>query len=241
VTDKVAAKLHHANVFYLIPNNKPGGFLPGGTDSVEHVRRPRPAIFRVRQTTSVPPIGTPSGGVQAIALGRTLGTSEGVVRVGDYPWQVNHVHLVNFDKLPTITYCVIHRFSQTSRRIDRDSPANPAGGVVYRTDKAFALRQGAGNAISSRRECPLPVEQEYMSKECLPAQTISQARMRERLARRYAPRSHRWDQDRFRAPRLPPESALLPARTGFARENPAQRAPIVTGGVFIRGIPWHLG
>jgi hypothetical protein len=44
--------------FYLIPNNKPGGFLPGGSDSVENVRMPRPAIFRVRQTTSVPPIGS---------------------------------------------------------------------------------------------------------------------------------------------------------------------------------------
>jgi len=42
-------------VFYLIPNNT-GGFLPDGSDSLENVRRPRPAILRVHQTTSVPPI-----------------------------------------------------------------------------------------------------------------------------------------------------------------------------------------
>jgi hypothetical protein len=48
---KIATKLHRANVFYLIPNNKPAVFWPGGSDSGKNVRaRHLPSWRQARRT-----------------------------------------------------------------------------------------------------------------------------------------------------------------------------------------------
>src|SRR6266516_7885097 len=75
--------------------------------------------------------GNRVAGVQALPSAGWLVTSdEGIVRVADCPWQVNHIGLVNFDIFLTITYRCLHRVGQGNPRIDRNSAVNPVGGVV---------------------------------------------------------------------------------------------------------------